>query len=187
MQGYIEYVKQQLKDWKVAVLAIVFLVARVNYSFYWLKSGWGKATTWLSDGTYNAAGKIQTLIANIAGPEVTRFDPLGINKFFAWVADTFFLGMPGLTDVLVVVFEIGCALAIIFGFKVFWAALIFMFMNVQFIASGSFNNFGFIWTNLIFMQLHKYVGLLGIDGYLAYRKGVSIADKKLGASPSVAK
>jgi len=177
MQGYINYVKEQLKHPGAAILVIVLTVARVIYSWSWLKSGWGKATTWLSDGVINSAGKIETMINNLAGPEVTRFDPLMINKFFAWVADTFFLGMPALTDFLVVVFEIGTALAIIFGFRVFWAALLMTFMNLQFMAGASFNNFGYIWTNIILMQLQKYASLIGVDGYLAYRKGVSPAEK----------
>ncbi|MFZ5945604.1 MAG: DoxX family protein [Bacillota bacterium] len=167
MNSYVNAVKEQLKDWRIAALVIVFTVARVIYGWSWLKSGWGKLA-WLSDGKLNSAGKIQAMITNIAGPEVTRFDPLMINKIFASIAQNIFLGMPGLTDALVVVFEIGVGLSMIFGFGLFWSALVAMFMNTQFMAGASFNNFGYIWTNVAIMNFAKHAELLGLSGYLKF-------------------
>lgn len=172
MNDYINAVKDQLKDSKIAALVLILTVARIVYGWGWLKSGWGKIA-WLSDDKLNSSGKIETMVTNIAGPEVTRFDPLMINKSFAWVADNIFLGMPAFTDTLVVAFEIGVGLAMIFGFGIFWAALTAMFMNTQFMAGGSFNNFGYIWTNVIMMTFAKHAELIGISGYLRF-KGVDI-------------
>ncbi|KJS19945.1 MAG: DoxX family protein [Clostridiaceae bacterium BRH_c20a] len=172
MNSYVNEVKDQLKDWKLATLVLVFTIARVVYGWAWMKSGIGKLA-WLSDGKLNSVGKIQTMITNIAGPEVSRFDPLMINKIFAAISENIFLGMPGLTDALVVVFEIGVGLAMILGFKVFWAALVALFMNTQFIAGGSFNNFGYIWTNIAVMNFVKQTELLGLSGYLQFN-GINI-------------
>ncbi|MEL7568584.1 MAG: DoxX family protein [Dehalobacterium sp.] len=172
MNSYVNEVKEQLKDWKIAALVIIFTLARVVYGWAWLGSGLHKLG-WLSDGALNSAGKIQTLIINIAGPEVTRFDPLMINKMFAWIAQHVFLGIPGITDFLVVVIEIGVGLSMLFGFRVFWFALVAMFMNLQFMAGGSFNNFGYIWTNLAVMNFAKHAELLGLSGYLKF-KGVNM-------------
>lgn len=172
MSSYINEVKNQLKDWKVASLVVIFTVARVIYGWAWLSAGLGKLG-WLNGGTAKSAGLIKGMINNLAGPEVTRFDPLMINKGFAWISQNIFLGMPALTDALVVIFEIGVGIGIILGFRVFLMALVAMFMNVQFMAAGSFNNFGYIWANLAFMNLSKYAELLGLSGYLNF-KGVKI-------------
>ncbi|KUO58016.1 MAG: DoxX family protein [Gracilibacter sp. BRH_c7a] len=172
MAAYINEVKKQLQDWKVAALVLILTVARVIYGWAWLKSGWGKLA-WLGDGKLNSAGKIETVVSNIAGPEVTRFDPLYINKVFGWVADHIFLGTPAFTDLLVVVFEITVGLFMIFGFKIFLAAFIAMFMNTQFMAGGSFNNFGYIWTNLPMMYFARYAELIGLEGYLRF-KGIDV-------------
>ncbi len=82
--------------------------------------------------------------------------------------------MPGFTDALVVILEILVGVVMILGFRVFWAALIAFFMNIQFIASGSFNNFGYIWTNLAMLKFAPYAELLGVDGYLRSRKGKNV-------------
>ncbi|ATW23622.1 DoxX family membrane protein [Candidatus Formimonas warabiya] len=169
MAAYVQAVKTELKDWKVSVLVLILTVGRIIYGWSWLKSGWGKLA-WFSDGTLNSAEKIHTLVNNIAGPDVTRFDPFSINQGFAWIAQHVFLGMPALTDVLVVVFEIGVGLCLILGVRVFWAALIGTFMNMQFIAGGSFNNFGYIWTNLALMKFAKYAEMIGLEGLLRFKK-----------------
>lgn len=168
MTAYFNAVKAELKDGKIALLVLVFTVARVIYGLKWVESGIGKLV-WFSDGKLNSAAKIQTMITNIAGEKVTNFDPLGINQAFAWVAKNVFLGMPGLTDGLVVIFEILVGLFMILGFRVFWGALIAMFMNIQFIAGGSFNNFGYIWTNLAMFKFAKYAELIGVDGFLRFK------------------
>ncbi|WP_206812095.1 DoxX family protein [Paradesulfitobacterium ferrireducens] len=97
MNSYFEAVSAKMKDWKVAVLVIVFTVARILYGYAWFEAGLHKIA-WFSDGKLNSAGKIGTMITNIAGPKVTSFDPLYINKAWAWVAQNIFLGMPGVTD-----------------------------------------------------------------------------------------
>ncbi|MGG5252199.1 DoxX family membrane protein [Neobacillus sp. SM06] len=172
MQTYSDALSKVFKDWKSAIVVGVFTIARVIYGWAWFEAGWEKLA-WLSDGKLNAQGKIQGLVAAI-GPNAQRFDPLGINKTFAWIADNIFLNMPAFTDFLVVAFELLIGLVIIFGFKVFWGALVAMFLNLQFIAAGSFNNFGYIWTNLALMKWAKYFEAVGIDGYLRVKKGKNL-------------
>ena len=169
MQTYSDALSKVFKDWKSAIVVGIFTIARVIYGWAWVEAGWEKLA-WLSDGKLNAQGKIQGLIGAI-GPNAQRFDPLGINKTFAWIADNIFLNMPALTDFLVVAFEILIGLVIIFGFKVFWGALVATFLNLQFMAAGSFNNFGYIWTNLAIMKWAKYFDAVGIDGYFRVKKG----------------
>lgn len=182
MAAYFDAVKEQLKDRKVAFLVIIFTAARLIYGWAWVESGLHKLV-WLSDGKFNSTGKIGSLITNIAGEKVTSFDPLYINKAFAWVAQNVFLSMPGVTDSLVVILEILVGLFMILGFRVFWTALVAMFMNVQFIAGGSFNNFGYIWTNLAMLKFAKHAELLGVDGYLRYKQNKELLEEgkqKLG-------
>ena len=169
MTSYFDAVKTQFQDRKVALLVIIFTVARIIYGWAWFQAGLHKLA-WFSDGKLNSTGKIGTLIKNIAGPEVKSFDPLYINKAWAWVAQNIFQGMPGVTDALVVILEIAVGLAFILGFRVFWTALIAMFMNLQFLAGGSFNNFGYVWTNLAFLKFAKHAELLGVDGFLRYKQ-----------------
>ena len=153
----------------MALLVIIFTVGRLIYGWAWVESALHKLV-WFSDGKLNSAGKIQSLVTNIAGPKVSSFDPLYINKGFSWIAQHIFLGMPGVTDTLVVIFEILVGLSMLLGFRIVWFALIAMFMNVQFIASGSFNNFGYIWTNLAFLKFAQYAELLGVSGFLKYKQ-----------------
>lgn len=169
MNSYVEAVKAQFKDWKIAIVVLILTVARIIYGWAWINSGWNKLA-WLADGKLNSSGKIQAMITNLAGPEVTRFDPLLINKGFAWVAQNIFLKTPALTDFLVVAFEIGVGIAMILGFGIFWAALAAMFLNTQFIAGASFNNFGYIWTNLVLLLLVRHAELIGLGGYLRYKR-----------------
>ena len=169
MKTYFEAVNEEFKDWKTALPAVIFTIIRLIYGWGWLTGGIEKLA-WFTNGKLNSAGKIGTLITNIAGPKVTKFDPLYINKLWAWIAQTFFLSMPRLTDYLVVVCEIAIGVFMILGFKVFWFALIAMFMNLQFMGAASFNNFGYIWTNLILFKFAKHAELLGVSGYLKYRK-----------------
>lgn len=172
MENYFSALTNVFKDWKTAVVVAIFTVARVFYGWKWFEAGLHKLE-WLSDGKLNSQGKIQGLIDSI-GPNAQRFDPLGINKIFAWVADNIFMSMPALTDFLVVSFEILVGIVLILGFKVFWGALIALFLNLQFIAAGSFNNFGYIWTNLALMKWVKHFDAVGIDGYLRVKKGKNL-------------
>lgn len=175
--SYSEKVKDELRNPITAILVLIFTVVRVIYGWGWVHSGWGKLA-WITNNKPDAAGKIGTMIKNIAGPEVTRFDPLYINKIWGWIAQNVFLSLPQLTDTLVVVFEIGAGLLILLGFRVFWAALIMTFMNLQFFAGGSFNNFGYIWTNLLLMGFNKHAELIGLDGLLRSRKNDGLISKR---------
>lgn len=186
MNSYFEAVSAKMKDWKVAVLVIVFTVARIIYGWAWVESGLHKLE-WFTNGKPDSAGLIGKMVANIAGENVTRFDPLYLNKLFAGIAQNIFLGMPGLTDALVVIFEIGVGVLMILGFRVFWAALIAFFLNIQFIAAGSFNNFGYIWTNLAFMKVAPYAELLGVDGFLRFRKGKDVLNQGTNKQAVMAK
>ncbi|EHQ89483.1 hypothetical protein [Desulfosporosinus youngiae] len=172
MTSYFEAVKTLFRDRKVAFLVIIFTAARVIYGWSWVESASHKLG-WFSDGKLNSAGRIESLITNIAGPNVSNFDPLYINKGFSWVAQTIFLGTPGLTDTLVVIIELLVGLSMLLGFRIVWFALLAMFMNVQFLASGSFNNFGYIWTNLAFLKFAQYAELLGVGGFLKYKQNPS--------------
>ncbi|MFA5536752.1 MAG: DoxX family membrane protein [Bacillota bacterium] len=176
MNTYLNEVRNQLKDWKIASLVTIFTVVRIIYGWAWLNSGLGKLS-WLNGGAPKSAGLIQVMVNNLAGPEVSKFDPLMINKMFAWVSQNIFLGMPGVTDIMVVIVEIGIGIGMLLGIKVFWVALGAMFMNVQFMAAGSFNNFGYIWTNLAFLNFAKHAELLGLSGYFKYAKSeAGVAD-----------
>jgi thiosulfate dehydrogenase (quinone) large subunit len=167
--SYIEKLKDEFRNPITALLVLAFTVARVIYGWAWVQSGLGKLA-WISNNKPDAAGKIATMIKNIAGPEVTRFDPLYINKLWGWFAQNVVLSLPELTDTLVVLIEIGAGILIILGLRVFWAALIMTFMNLQFFAGGSFNNFGYIWTNLLLMGFNKHAELIGLDGLLRSRR-----------------
>lgn len=174
MSDYISYVKAQLKDWKVAVLTLVFTVARVIYGVAWIQAGEHKLA-WLSDGKLNSTGLIKGMVGNLAG---AKNDPLGINNFYAWVANNIFVNtMPSFTDVMVVICEIVVGIVLVLGFKVFWGALAAVFMNLQFNAAGSFNNFGYIWSDLAFMKFAKYADLIGVSGYLDFKKNKGLEEK----------
>ena len=173
MNSYIQGVKEELRDWKKAIVVIIFTVARIIYGVAWVQAGWEKATTegWLTNGKHNAFGLISKMVNNLVGPTVHGLDPLHLNSLWAWVATNVFNGMPGVTDKLVILVEILVGLGMIFGFKLFWVSILALFMNIQFITSGSGNNFGYIWTNIIIMNLSKYFELIGISGYFKIKKG----------------
>ncbi|AHF08202.1 DoxX family membrane protein [Desulfitobacterium metallireducens] len=167
MSDYINYVKTQLKDWKVALLTLVFTVARVIYGIAWIQAGEHKLT-WFSDGKLDSIGLIKGMVGNLAA---AKNDPLGINNLYAWVAQGIFVNtMPSVTDVMVVICEILVGIVLVLGFKVFWSALVAVYMNLQFNAAGSFNNFGYIWSDLAFMKFAKYSELIGVSGYLDFKK-----------------
>jgi len=169
---YSEALSKVFKDWKKAIVVVVLTVARIIYGWSWFNAGLGKLNEgWLSDGKSNAAGLINKMVTNLVGPKVHGLDPLHLNKLYAWIVQNVILSLPALTDFFVVIFEILVGVVIILGFRVFWGALVAMFLNVQFMAAGSGNNFGYIWTNLIFMKWSKYVDAIGIDGFLRSKKG----------------
>lgn len=180
MNSYLDAVRSELKDWKKALLVIVFTVARIIYGWAWVQAGWEKATTegWLTNGKHNSFGLIAKMVKNMLPPTAHGFDPLHLNSLWAWVATNIFNGMPGVTDILVICVEILVGIGMIVGFRLFWVAILALFMNVQFITSGSGNNFGYIWTNIIVMNLAKYAELIGLSGYFKYKKGQELLGAK---------
>lgn len=183
--SYFESVSAEFKkDWKTAILAIIFTIARLVYGWSWFSAGLEKLS-WFSNGKFNAGKEIQGLVTNIAGPKVTRFDPLGINHLFAGLAQHVFIPMGGLTDALVVISELAVGVLMILGFRVFWAALLAFFLNVQYMAAGSFNNFGYLWTNLAMLKFAKYAELIGVDGYLRFKKNKMLLNES-GSTSRVA-
>ena len=173
MQSYKLALANMFKDWKTGLIVVIFSIARIIYGWDWIQAGWEKLS-WFSDGKHDATPYIQGIIKNI-GPAAHRFDPLGINKAVAWIAHNIYLNLPGLTDFVVVIFEILIGLFIILGFNVFWASLVAMFLNTQYFSGGSFNNFGYIWTNLALMKWAKYFEAIGVSGYLRVKKGDILA------------
>lgn len=175
MSSYTDWVKEQFKDTKTAILAVVFTVARIIYGYAWVKAGLEKAESgWFTIGKPHAYGLIANMANNMLPPKAHGFDPLYINKLWAWVATNIFNQMPPVTDFLVVICEIAVGVGMIIGFRLFWVALLGLFLNVQFIAAGSANNFGYIWTNVIIMNVSKYAELIGVSGFLSYKKGNSV-------------
>jgi thiosulfate dehydrogenase [quinone] large subunit len=171
MTNYIDYLKTELKDQKTAVLALIFTVVRVIYGWSWLKGGFEKATSgWLNFSGGHAQGLISGMANNMVPPQAHSFDPLYINKLWSWAAIHIFNGMPGVTDFLVPICEMTVGILMILGFRLFWTAILALFLNVQFAAAGAGNNFGYIWTNIIIMNVSKYAELIGLSGYLSARK-----------------
>ncbi|WP_088226798.1 DoxX family membrane protein [Desulfosporosinus sp. FKB] len=171
MNSYINGVKAELKDWKKALLVTVFTIARIVYGYAWVQAGWEKATSgWLNFAGGHAKGLIAGMAVNMLPPKAHGYDPLYLNKLWAWVAVHIFNGMPGLTDFLVPICEIVVGIGMIIGFRLFWVAILGLFLNIQFITAGSANNFGYIWTNIIVMNLSNYFELIGISGYFKYHQ-----------------
>lgn len=167
-----DYIKAELKDGKKAALVIIFTLARIIYGWSWFHAGIEKASSgWLNFAGGHSVKQITNMATNMLPPKAHGFDPLYINKLWSWIAVNIFNGMPGLTDFLVVVCEIAVGVGMIIGFRLFWTALLALFLNVQFIAAGSANNFGYIWTNIIIMNVTKYAELIGLSGYFKFKKG----------------
>lgn len=179
MKSYFAALGKVFGSWWKAIIVAAFTVLRLLVGWSWISAGWGKLG-WLS-GVHaaagqplpvsNSAGLIQVMIDHLAGPKVTHFDPLHLNNLFAWLAQNVFLGMPRFTDYLVVLFELGIGLLLVLGLRVFWVALAAVFLNLQFFAAGSFNNFGYVWSDLALLKWSKAFDVIGIDGILRARKG----------------
>lgn len=171
MNNYLNKLKNEMSNPLTAVLAIVFTIARVIYGYAWVEAGIEKATTgWLNFQGGHAKGLIAGMAANMTPPKAHGFDPLYLNKLWSWVAIHVFNGMPGVTDFLVPITEMAIGVAMILGFRLFWTAIVALFLNIQFAAAGSANNFGYIWTNIIVMNVAKYAELIGVSGFLGARK-----------------
>lgn len=146
---------------------IVLTIARIYYGWSWLSSGIGKLA-WLSDGKLNSAGYIGRMVENMA---TDYGDPFKLGRIMSVIADKVFLNLPGLTDFLVVFFEFVIGIMLIIGLKLFWAILLAMFLNLQFFAAGSTNNFGYVITNLVIWRWTKLFDAIGVDGFLRHKKG----------------
>jgi len=183
MNTYFDAVKDEFKSKKTAALVIILTVARIIYGLAWVEAGLDKAARgWLNFAGGHSAKMISGMAVNMVPPQAHGFDPLYINKLWSWVAVNIFNGMPGFTDFFVVICEIAVGVGMILGFRLFWVAILTLFMNVQFAAAGFGDNFGYIWTNIIIMNLTKYAELIGVSGYLKFKKGqFSTSDKKIAA------
>jgi len=170
---YFDYVKAQFKNPLTAILAIIFTIARIIYGWSWVNAGWEKATSgWFNFAGGHASKLIGTMAKNIVPPAAHGLDPLHLNSLWSWVAIHIFNGMPAFTDFLVPICEMAVGILMIIGFQLFWTAILGLFLNVQFIAAGSANNFGYIWTDIIVMNVAKYAELIGLSGFLRYKKEV---------------
>lgn len=180
--SYGDYVKAELKDWKKVLVVVIFTVARLIYGWAWVHAGFEKAASgWLNFAGGHSSKLIAGMATNMLPPKAHGFDPLYINKLWSWIATNIFNGMPGATDFLVVVAEIAVGVGMIIGFRVFWVAILALFLNVQFIAAGSANNFGYIWTNIIIMNFTKYAELIGLSGFFKFKKGQTETGYKVTA------
>ncbi len=175
MGEYVNSVTAELKkSWWNTIVVIVFTIARLIFGWAWFFAGWDKMTVehWLSDGKFNSGGLIQGMVASIQhshGP-----DPLHINNLLVWLANNIFLHMGGLVDFLVVALEILIGLFIFFGFGFVWTIAVAIFLNLQYIAAGSANNFGYLVTDIIWLRFPSYASLIGVDGYIRFKKGQNL-------------
>lgn len=173
--GYFNAVGETLKkSWWNAIVVTVFTVCRLIFGWDWFTGGWEKLTAqgWLSDGKFDAGGKIQAMVQGIQhshGP-----DPLHLNGILVWFANHLFLHMGGFMDFLVVFFEIFIGIFVFFGLGFVWSIVAALFLNLQFITAGSANNFGYIVTDVVWIRFPKYASVIGIDGYIRYKKGKSL-------------
>ncbi len=173
--GYINAVKAELsKSWWNTVVVVVFTIARIIYGWDWFTAGWEKMTKegWLTDGKFNSGGLIQGMVTSIEHSHGS--DPLHLNDLLVFFANNIFLHMGGLVDFLVVFFEIFIGIFVIFGLGFIWSLVVALFLNLQYAAAGAANNFGYLLTDVIWIKFPKYANLIGIDGYLRYRKGKAL-------------
>jgi thiosulfate dehydrogenase [quinone] large subunit len=170
--GYLNAVGAELKkSWWSSIVVVVFTVCRLIFGWDWFKAGWGKLTSegWLTDGKFNAGGFIKGMVSSLQhahGP-----DPLHLNNVLIWFANNIFLNMGGLVDFLVVFLEIFIGIFVFFGFGLVWTLVAALFLNLQYIAAGSANNFGYIVTDIVWLQFYKSASLIGVDGYIRYKRG----------------
>ncbi|MCF8565475.1 hypothetical protein LLE49_12185 [Alicyclobacillus tolerans] len=172
--GYWSTVAAELKKsrWN-AVVVIVFTIARLLFGWDWFQAGWEKLTGgWIGDGKFDAKGKIVGMVQGIQHSHGS--DPLHLNGLLVWFANHLFLNMGGLVDFLVVVLEILIGAFVFFGFGFVWSILVALFLNLQYITAGAANNFGYIVTDVVWIKFPSYASLIGIDGYMRYKKGQNL-------------
>ena len=102
MESYYDAVTDEFRgSWWNTLLVIIFTIGRIIFGWAWFTAGLEKLS-WLSTSNFMAGKLINGMVNNLAGPQVTRYDPLGINWLFAWIANNIFIPLGELTDYLVV-------------------------------------------------------------------------------------
>ncbi len=170
MKDYFLALREQLRTWK-GYTAIALTLIRLYYGYSWFTGGLHKFS-WLTDGKLNSQGYISGMVENLA---TDRGDPFMLGRAMSWIADQVFIELlPQVTDALVVIFEFGVGIMLILGFKLFWTILVAIFLNLQFFAAGSTNNFGYMVTNLFIWKFINWFDAIGLDGFLRVKKGDSL-------------
>lgn len=172
MSSYLDAISAEFKrsPWN-AFIVIVFTLARLIVGWDWFKAGWDKLTVehWLSDGKFDSGGLLQGMVAAIQhshGP-----DPLHLDNLLVWVTNHIFLNLGGFLDFLVILFEIVIGLFVFFGFGFIASMVAALFLNFLYATAGAANNFGYMVTDIVYLYLPTYGNLIGIDGYLRFRRG----------------
>ncbi len=182
---YINAVGAELKkSWWNALVVVVFTIARLFYGWDWFKAGWDKMTTehWLTDGKFNSGGLIKGMVAAIQHSH--GMDPLHLDNLLVWFSNHIFLNMGGLVDFLVVFLELFIGIFVFFGFGFVWSIVVAIFLNLQYAAAGAANNFGYLVTDIVWVKWPTYASLIGVDGYIRYRKGKKLLNTKAAGSIS---
>lgn len=170
MNGYFNAIGEEFKkSWWNAVVAVVFTICRLFFGWDFFKAGLDKATTenWFGDGKFDAGGLIHGMVANIQHSH--GLDPLHLNSVLVWFANNIFIPCGQFTDFLVILCEMLVGIFTFFGFGIFWTMIVALFLNLQFAAAGSANNFGYLVTDIVWFRFSRIAGLIGVDGYLRYR------------------
>ena len=184
--GYLNAIGQEFKkSWWNAVVIVVFTIARLLFGWDWFSAGLEKLS-WFTDGKFgqNASGLIKGMVVAIQHSHGT--DPLHLNNLLVWFANNLFLNMGGLTDFLVVAFEILIGVFFFFGFAFVPTVIAAIFLNLQYAAAGAANNFGYLVTDIVWLKFPSYASLIGVDGYIRYRRGRKLvgSGKATGSTPS---
>jgi len=172
--SYFEYVGAEFrKGWWNALVIVVFTIARLIFGWSWFKAGWGKLTgseggaSWIG-GKFEAEGMMKGMVSNLQHSHGS--DPIHLNNLLIWFTNNIFLHMGGLVDFLVVAFEILVGIFVFFGFAIVWAMIAALFLTLQYAAGGAANSFGYNVVEIVWFRFPRNVGLIGVDGYLRYRK-----------------
>lgn len=188
MGGYIQAIGEEFKkSWWNTIVVIVFTIARLIFGWDWFKAGWGKLTgseggvSWIG-GKFEAGGMIKGMVSSLQHSHGA--DPLHLNNLLIWFANNLFLKMGGLTDFLVVFFEIFIGIFCFFGFAFVWSMVAGIFLCLQYISAGAANNFGYLVTEIVWLKFYKSASLIGVDGYLRYRKQHQLLSSTKDASGS---
>lgn len=173
--NYLSAVGAELKkSWWNAVVVIVFTIGRLIFGWDFFKAGFEKATSehWFTDGKFNAGGLIHGMVKNVQHSHGS--DPLHLNGLLVWFANHLFIPMGHVTDTLVVIFEMAIGIFTFFGLGILWTMIAALFLNLQFATAGSANNFGYLVTDIVWFKFPSYAGLIGIDGYIRFRRGQNL-------------